>query len=351
MRTVTAKQAFGVGRVTATERSSSVAQSSPTSTAELAPLPTTGKRQNKPSAPGLLQGFFKPAVAAVMTAAVSVMLLASPAPAQAQGIQEAPTRIERVVTNPHAALDSAKARLMAADANGDGKVVGRSYGNELQSIDPLARALYDYVDFVNPRGQTSLWGADSRGDYMEGGLGLGYSFRPKHGTGNRILTEADLDLGITMLKRSIAQPKTDQPSQDLSSIREAAKSELGLSDSLVNQEIWSATDRLLERIVSITNAKERSTGNTTATATYSEVLEGLTPGSLEKIIAEKTLGHEAAHYADNLRVMSAVRTSLGAKPRNETGKVADAAMQYILLVGKRAQETHLSGKVLANLPR
>jgi hypothetical protein len=312
---------------------------------------TTAQTSKKPSpSVSVLQGFFKPAVAAVMTAALSVMLMGAPNAAQAQGVQE-PVRIERVLTAESHPLDLAAARILAADANQDGRVIGRSYGYELQNLDSLARAVYDYVDFVHPRGDLSVYGADGRGDYLEGGLGLGYSFRPKHMTGQNILLESDLTAGVKMLKSAIANPKTDQASQDLSTIREAAKTQLGVSSEQVDGAIWAATGRLLDRILQINNAKEIATRNSTALATHAEVLAGLTPGSLEKLIAETALGHETTHFSGAILEMAARRAAFGGRPRNEVGVAGDTAMHYILLVGKRAQEAHLVGEVLARLPR
>lgn len=314
--------------------------------------PSAASRPRRdPTLPGVLHGLVKPAVAAVVTAMLSVSLLTSPASAQATRAPLEPTPVTAPTTHPRAALGEAVERLLAADLNGDGRIISRGGGGELEGVDALARAVYAYVDFANPTGQYSLWGADSRGVYVEGGLGMGYSFRPKHMTSHGILTESSLRAGVTLLERAITNPRVDQASQDLASIREAAIAQLGLSPAEVDGAIWTASNQLLDQLKAMNAAKERALSRDDAAVTRDEALAGLPAGSLERLIAEHTLGKEQRFFASALREMSARRAAFGGAPRDQTGLAGDAALQYILVVGKRAMEAELVGRVLEQLPR
>lgn len=312
--------------------------------------PASRPRKN-PILPGVLHGLVKPAVAAVMTAMLSVSLLASPASAQTSRAQLEPTALTAPVTHPRAALDQTVERLLAADQNRDGRIIGRSRGSEIEGLDALARAVYAYVDFANPGGQYSLWGADSRGVYLEGGLGVGYSFRPKHMTSHGILTESNLRAGAALLERAITNPRVDQANQDLASIREAAMTQLGLSSSEVDGAIWTASNQLLDQLKAMNAAKEHTLSRDDAAVTRDEALAQLPAGSLERLIAEHTLGKEQSFFGSALREMAERRAAFGGAARDQTGLAGDAAMQYILVVGKRAMEAELVGRVLEQLPR
>jgi hypothetical protein len=293
-------------------------------------------------------------VAAVLLAAS--VGLSSPAQAQTRGaeLSPEPVRIEQpaAVDSVRAAIDGAFAEIDAADANEDGKVVGRRWRNETDSLSPLASAVYDYVDYVHPRGNYSFWGSESRGDYMSGGLGLGFTMRPVHGTANRILLDDDLQAGRTLLLRALdAAPRTDLAASDLSAMTEVAKAMYpNAGPAEIQAHIAAAADGLIEHIVEVTENKERTERNSTALPTHAEVRAGLDPASLEAALADRALGDEGQFFARELQTMSARRAAFGAEPRNETGKAGDAAMHYILVIGKRAQEASLLANIRAQLP-
>ncbi|MFH1807613.1 MAG: hypothetical protein ABIJ09_02620 [Pseudomonadota bacterium] len=250
-----------------------------------------------------------------------------------------------------AAIDGAVTQLRTFDANGDGIVTDRRWRGELDELrDPLARAVYDFANFGNYSGHTSLYGEATRGDVMSGGLGLGYTLRPEHYTSQGFLTGANLDAGVRELKLRLAGkgPTNDLPHQDLQRITDRAAQEGLLSNTGPERhgEIAAATERLLDHIQTQTESKERETGNSTATLTHDELFDGphaLPQGSLERLIADEVVrgqaeaGTNAEHWMDFFKD-GINRTRLDER-NDQKGHVGDMLQHYLLVVGKRAQET------------
>lgn len=313
-----------------------------------APVAQASRSQPVAQAPSLLAGLVRPAVFAVV---LGLGLAAGAEAASAQGRQGAPltpTTISVQVKSPDAAIDSAFARILAADVNGDGKVHGGRWQPETTGLDSLSAAVFAYVDQVNPRGNYSLWGGSSRGDYQVGGLGLGYATRPAHMTGNEILLKSDLEQGIRELKRALASPRADLLGQDYSNIvaeRRAA------GDSVSATDVHAATERLLDVIKHTIEQKERATGREVVQLLPEELLAKLDAGSLERTIAETTMGHGKTFYGEALKTIDARRRAFGSAVHDEGAIVGDAQQNYLLQLSKAAKEESILVRIRAALPR
>lgn len=298
---------------------------------------------------GALAGMLRPAVVTVALGAA--MVLAAPT-AGAQVRSSEPVRTE--VVAPQAALraeaDAAVTRLVTA---GGAFVDGEGYGNELGEIDSLARALYDFVNFVNPDAQVTGWGPSTRGDYMSGGLGVGFTLRPKHMTAHNKISEAELRLGAGELVKAIERGPlsgSNQATQDLVAILAAAQSEglVAVGDqSAALHQIYDASEALLDKVVQLNTAKEKATNNGTALVTHAELLAALPEGSLEHLIAETTLttDHAAGFFAAEAYTIGAISS----RTAKEHGKVGEVGMHYLLIVAKRAETAGLAFDFAAHL--
>jgi len=298
---------------------------------------------------GALIGFLKPAGRTVLLGAMAVS--AVPALGAAMPV-DAPQAVVLQDTT-RAEVDAAVVRLIKAGGD-DGWVDGAGWGNELEEIDPLARAVYDYVNFVNPRGKTTGWGPSTRGDYMSGGLGVGYSFRPEHMTGNNQLGEDDLRIGAGWLAKAIeAGPATGSSLkfQDLDSIVVTGRAQgiwaADATDAEVYGAVYDAGDKLIEHIVTLNEAKEVATNNSTAIVTHAELLETLPEGSLERLIAERTVTNE---HGGTFFAKEAWASAVHHRAEAETGKAGEVAMHYLLVVAKQAKEAELALNVEGLLP-
>ncbi len=105
--------------------------------------------------------------------------------------------------------------------------------------------------------------------------------------------------------------------------------------------IAAAGDHLLDHIEA-GGEEELASSNSTALLTAAELLASLPAESLERTIAETTLGHGASFFAPRLAVIGAHY----AKP----GTTNEAEQHYLLVLTKRATEAKLIGEVKALLP-
>ena len=248
-------------------------------------------------------------------------------------------------------LKAALTVLRRADANGDGLITGRRYGNELgATLDPLALAAFEFVDYGNYTGQTSIYGPATRGDVQEGGLGLGYTTRPKHYTSNKVLTEGALDLGMRDLHKRLSEPApSDLPHQDLERVLAQAKTLGRLSGDASGQyrAIHEAAERLLEHIAKKTGEKERATNRDGAKLTHAELLAGLDAATLEAVLAKTILAGAKEQWMD----FFSRGLSLTARDERveERGQVGAVLQHYLLVVGKRAKETSLLSQIRRHL--
>lgn len=299
--------------------------------------PDAPRTEARPSARGVastLAGLVRPAVLAVMLGASALSSVAA-----ADGVRGAPLGVVQRVAAPvvdstaDAKLSAALTAILAADANGDGKVVGGRLSSELGGLDPLARAVYDYVDFVNPRGSYSLWGADSRGDYVSGGFGAG--FRPQHMSAQQVLLRSDLEQGVRELSRALATRRADAPADDLAAIRARTGASPG--------EISAAVERVLDDVRAGGAAKALEARRSDVLLTHAEARARHAEGSLERVVLEVIEGRGAVHFAPALARFGAERARLAAAP----GHVGEAELQYLHLVGKLAREAELVDAVRA----
>jgi hypothetical protein len=281
-----------------------------------------------------LAGFLKPVVAAALLATTFT------GPALAQGAKlDAPAATEaRAIARQVAqkaevrpALAGALERILARNLGQDRLIDGAGWGDELGHIDGLARAVYDYVDYANPRGDYTLWGAELRGVYAEGGLGVGYTLRPKHRTGLSLLTFEDLQAGVRALDRALdARPPADQGTRDLDTLRAA-----GWGDS----RIHAAAETLLDEVQRLEGAKERRVGQAVALLTHAELLAGLAEGSDAQTLARTVLAGRGWDevLGRALSDIGARKAAFGTAPFTDATQVDDGVTHYILLLGKRAE--------------
>ncbi|MBL4850108.1 MAG: hypothetical protein JKY65_31660 [Planctomycetes bacterium] len=261
---------------------------------------------------------------------------------------------------PDTTKGDSKARLKAAvrvlrrvDANGDGLISGRRYGNELDATkDPLARAVFEFVDYGNYTGQTSVYGPATRGDVQEGGLGLGYTTRPTHYTSNQVLHEDALDLGMRDLGRWLSSGPDDLPQQDLERVRAQAKAKGLLSGDATAQyrAIHEAAERLLDHIAKKTGEKERAKSKDGVRLTHAELIAGLDGKSLEALLAKTVIGDGAKEQWMDFfrRGLSYTRYD---ERKEERGLVGSMLQHYLLVIGKRAMQTSLVTKIRGHLPK
>jgi len=252
-----------------------------------------------------------------------------------------------------------KERLLAAqrvlrrvDANGDGLINGRRYRNELDATkDPLARAVFEFVDYGNYTGRTSVFGPATRGDVQEGGIGLGYTTRPKHYTSNQTLSEDALTLGLRDLRQRVSSPlPQDLPQQDLTRVLAAAKAAgllKGTSAAQRYQAIHEAAEALLERIVKLAGEKERKTRKDGARLTQAELKAALKAGSLEALLFQALLSTGKEHWMTFFQ--RGLRYTRRDEERDELGTVGSVLQHYLLVVGKRARETGLLTQIRKHL--
>ncbi len=298
-------------------------------------LRRSGVKKQPRGVASVMFGFLKPALAAVLLG--STLLSALPATGFAQNALD-PPRAEAVLKTP---LATGMERLLRYDADHDGKVIGTRYGNELAEADPLSRAIYAFVDYANPGAKSSLWGPATAGDYLSGGLGVGAALRPQHMTANRVLLQEDLMLGLKQLEGRLSSPLGhDAVSADLGTVLATLPPSMSQGEKLA--AIAAAGDHLLDHIKAETEKKELASSNSTALLTAAELLASLPAESLERTIAETTLGHGASFFAPRLAVIGAHY----AKP----GTTNEAEQHYLLVLTKRATEAKLIGEVKALLP-
>lgn len=257
----------------------------------------------------------KPLIAATLWGAAVL----SPTYAQAQ------TRAESPLVELSAPLARGFEQLFAADQNGDGKLIGTRFGDELKSASPLAKAIFAYADYVNPGASWSPWGPSARGDYLEGGI----TFKPRHMTANKILLKADLEaiwgplatrleqpLGAGLVAEDLKQILAQNPKADPASVHRAAES-------------------LLAQIHGLLRAEGR---NDTQPFTQAELLARLPVDSLERVIAEQIAGHGLRFFADALKHNPALDRRAAA---GDAELVSSAQQQYLLTIAKRAKEAAL----------
>lgn len=298
-------------------------------------LRSAGIKKQPRGIASVMFGFLKPALAAVLLG--SALLSAVPSTGYAQTAAD-PPRAEVVMKTP---LAIGMERVLRYDADHDGKVIGTRYGDELGAADPLSRALYAFVDYVNPRAASSLWGPATAGDYLSGGLGLGAALRPQHMTANRVLLKEDLLAGLKQLEARLEAPLgNDAVSADIGAVLATLPPSMSQGEKLA--AIAAAGDQLLDHLKAETEKKELATHSSTALLTPAELLASLPEQSLQRRIAETALGHGASYFAPQLAVIGAHY----AKP----GTTNEAEQHYLLLIVKRATEAKLIGEVKALLP-
>jgi hypothetical protein len=249
---------------------------------------------------------------------------------------------------------AALAILRRADANGDGLINGRRYKNELtETKDPLANALFDFVDYGNYTGQTSVFGPETRGDVQEGGLGLGYTTRPKHYTSQRQLDDEDLSRGLRELRRRLSGEGPDDLAQrDLEKILLAESKTRGqLSGDAVAryQAVHEAVERLLDHVVKKTGDKERATRDSTALLTHDELLKSLDPQSLESVVAKVVFEGGREQWMEFFK--RGTQLTARDEQTEQRGLVGSVLQHYLLVIGKRARETSLLRKIQSHLPK
>lgn len=256
---------------------------------------------------------------------------------------------------------SAKERVRSAvqllrrlDKNGDGIISGRRYGNELDATkDPLTKAVFDFVNFGNYSGQTSVLGSATRGDVQEGGLGLGYTTRPKHYTSHGTVTEGDLSAGVQDLAGRLtgSSGPGDLAQRDLEKILQAeAKTRGGLKGKAPAryQAVHEAVERLLDHVAKKTGEKELATRTDGARLTHAELLASLDPESLEGFLAKVVIGEGEEQWMEFFKY--GLRNTARDEQTEERGQVGSILQHYLLVIGKRARQTGLVRTIESHLP-
>lgn len=338
MRTLSSKPGTVTPIETRTSPATAQAQAQ-TPDVPLGPAPKVAQRSG--FLPQLLTGLAKPAVAAVMIAT----LFSGPAIAQGAAIDTVqtanPVEVNDLQVRP--ALAEAYGRLLARNGEGGRSIDGKGWGNELEGIDSLARAVYDFADINNPNGNYSFWGGQLRGVYSEGGLGVGFSMRPKLRGPLNVVTLDALKTGVRDLDRALDAPRpADQGSADLDTL--AAR---GLSPKALH----GLTETLLETIVNLEEAKERATGKGTALITHDELLNALEPGSALHTLAQTVLQNKGwdSVLGREIKTINGRREAFGRGPMRNDSHVDEGVTHYVLLLGKRAQQQSLLQQVRAHL--
>jgi hypothetical protein len=241
-------------------------------------------------------------------------------------------------------IDAALDRLLSAADENNGRVVRNRFQDQVSSLDPLARAVFDYVNYANPNGYRSLWGPAAGGDYEEGGLGLGFTMRPKHMTLNGFALKQDLIDGTKMLESDLARRKLDLADADLAKI---AASLPGMKPTARYQAIADASERLLEHVRHQIEDKQRATGNENAVLSEDELLASLGGDDhLVQLIAQQSAGRGATFFAKELETIDARRIAYGVRVPDEAREVGEAQQNYLLVIEKRAQLEALKINVL-----
>lgn len=305
-----------------------------------------------PSGFGRLVGRLAPTIAGVMIGA-SLLFSAPAMGANLQSADPTPGVTTTAVDSTAAATSPVRAavdRLLATDDNGDGRVDGKGWGDELGDADPLAKAVYAYIDYLNPRGRASGWGPTTSGDYMVGGLGLGYNVKPAHMTGNAILLAGDLDAGARDLEARLGQiVPDDQRGADLTQLLESGRAQglLPKGDAEAFAKLHTVAAGLIDRASEVNAAEEKATGNSTAVVSREAFVAGLPEGSLERLVAETALapGKAGAFFAERAWAGKVIEMT-----QTEGGKLGEVAQHYLLELAKEAKLSGLATEVAALTP-
>lgn len=307
------------------------------------PMGPCGPAKRTPSRrlPGLLVGLAKPVVAAALMAT----LFSGPAVAQGAALDTLAPQAQSQSQTPkvRAPLAQAYERLIARDVGKGGSIDGAGWGNELEGIDSLARAVYDFADLNNPNGNYGFWGGQLRGVYSEGGLGVGYTMRPKVRGALNFVTVKDLQTGVRDLDRQLDAPRPkDQGTADIDTLRAR-----GLSFS----DVHSLAERLLDTIVDIEEAKERATNQGVALLTHAELLDALEPGSDLHALAQTVFDSQgwSQVLGREIKQIDANRKAFARGPMKDATHVDEGVTHYLLLLGKRAQQDSLLDQVRSHL--
>jgi hypothetical protein len=264
-------------------------------------------------------------------------------------------------------IDEACGELRAADRNGNGVIRAGRFEPELgPDTDPLARAVYDFVDFESYDGPISLWGLPARGDVLEGGGGIGSTFRVKHYTSCESVTTDALSIGATDLRRRLRDGNgNDLATQDLQHIVERGRAAgiLPADDSQAQAAISDAVEKLLAYSAKASCEKEVRLHKEVAPLTQQELVDGLKPAagqapSLAGIIADTVINKTRAageppqwnaFFAEALKDIDSRAKMLRLPRADETGLVGDTLSHYLLVLGKRAKENELLNRVQSQL--
>ncbi|MBI5507477.1 MAG: hypothetical protein HY903_01870 [Deltaproteobacteria bacterium] len=251
----------------------------------------------------------------------------------------------------HAALDRVQQLLTAADrAPQDGFVRETWAADELVQVkDPLARAVYDYVDFANYR----------ESYHLEGGVSHGHGLRPARYSAQRIVSLEDLGRGVGELKKKLAQAPdaTDPVNRDLAGIASRARAAglgAGKSDAQLYVEIYQATEELLDKSAAKPTDEERRLRGDGRPLTRDALLLRLGSGSLAYLVAMEVLagaqesggerGHWLRYMAGEVADLNLRRQVFRLEPA-PTDAVDDRLLLYFLVLGKRAKETALLAQI------
>lgn len=237
-------------------------------------------------------------------------------------------------------INQAMATLLDADTDDNGRVDITWNRDEMKGVqDPLARALYEFTNYANYDGQMSYYGPETRGDVQEGGLGLGYTTRPKHYTSFERVRVEELAVGAKELGRRLdPERKLDMADRDL----EKVLGGVGGDRAAGCQEVHEAAERLLDHIMTETEKLEVRTGDSGALLSHQQLLDSLEPGSLEHRIASQLLEGQVEGSDGAERWMDFFKRGIDFTRIDErgtqTGKVGTMLQQYLHSISKRAQE-------------
>jgi hypothetical protein len=274
-------------------------------------------------------------------------------------------------------LDQAEKDLEAANVNHDQIIRGGRFAAEVgESTDRLAKLVYDYVDYANPQGRTSLYGPASRGDVAEGGLGTGYALRPKHYTCFGVVTKDALAAGVKEIKQRVrADAEPDLPARNIAEIVAAGRAAgvLGANDAAALAAVSQAAENLLEWIVQREEQRERELNRETVVLDLAELRQAFPPGedgkpTLEQILVQTVVEPaiadpaQAAWHVFFARELALMQAGAGLaflplaaakklapefldhlknNPIAKPGKIDDPMQHYLLVLEKRAKEASL----------